>query len=136
MRSGGLLFISSSKLLLAFSKPLSPHDKAEAQGPKTVVSATIELQGVRIWARTFFQKFCSRETSLIETDSESASQALARGFSGNTGMLSAIRDSNTLACRHSANYRVRFTPRSFATLQCVESTRSPGATPIRPNESP
>jgi hypothetical protein len=121
MRAGGLLFIPSSKLLLAFSKELSANDKEAAQGPKSIVSATIELQGIRIWARTFFQDFCSRKTSLIETDSESASQALARGHSGNTGMLSAVRDSNMLACRFSANYRVRFTPRSFATLQCVDA---------------
>ena len=65
--------------------------------------ATIELQGIHIWARMFFPKFCARKSSLIETDSETASQALARGFSGNTvtaaGMLSAVRDSNMLACR-------------------------------------
>ena len=39
-------------------------------------------------------------------------------------MVSAIRDSNTLAYLHSANYRVRFIPRrSFATVQalCVDA---------------
>ena len=121
MRSGGLLFIPSSKSLLAFSKELSSNDKEAAQGVKSIVSATIELQGIRIWARMFFQKFCARKSSLIETDSETASQALARGYSGNSGMLSAVRDSNMLACRFSANYRVRFTPRSFATMQCVDA---------------